>query len=189
MLILWIQILYMRITTLSLLFSCLFIAFTSSTCKKKNEEPQLPPETTTGAMTFGCKINGKVFVPRGGSGRPGLKVDYQYVATGSEPGWYFVVAGADLKNSILQDVLIMTDSLMLTENTTYSLKKKKGFAFGEYQREYEYFTILDDTAVNTLHIKRLDPVSRIVSGTFQFTAKTSAGAKVEITEGRFDVRF
>lgn len=27
------------------------------------DEPELPPITTTGEDTFGCKIDGKVFVP------------------------------------------------------------------------------------------------------------------------------
>ena len=58
--------------------------FTFSQCKKKTEEPQLPPETTTGAMTFGCKVNGKVFVPKDGRGKPGLYV--QYVNLGAGPG-------------------------------------------------------------------------------------------------------
>jgi hypothetical protein len=31
-------------------------------CEK--EKPHLPPETQTGANTFGCYINGKLFVPK-----------------------------------------------------------------------------------------------------------------------------
>jgi hypothetical protein len=58
--------------------------FTFSKCKKDKDEPQLPPETTTGAMTFRCKVNGQVFVPRDGNGHPGLNV--QYVNLGNGPG-------------------------------------------------------------------------------------------------------
>lgn len=48
-------------------------------CKKdKASEAQLPPVTQTGANTFGCLVNGKVFVPRGydGTGRPNPHVQY-----------------------------------------------------------------------------------------------------------------
>ena len=63
----------------------LLALFTFSQCKKnKTDEPQLPPETTTGAMTFGCKVNGKVFVPKDGRGKPGLFC--QYVNLGAGPG-------------------------------------------------------------------------------------------------------
>ncbi len=62
----------------------LLLLLTASQCKKHNDEPQLPPITTTGAMTFGCKINGKVFVPRDGRGKPGLYC--QYVNLGSGEG-------------------------------------------------------------------------------------------------------
>ncbi len=63
--------------------------FTFSQCKKnKNEEPQLPPETTTGANTFGCKVNGKVFVPKDGRGRPGLYVQYVNLGSGIGGGGF-----------------------------------------------------------------------------------------------------
>ncbi|MCC6289338.1 MAG: hypothetical protein IT249_15775 [Chitinophagaceae bacterium] len=64
-----------------LLFCFLFsLLLLSSRCKKDRFE--LPPETTTGANTFGCKVNGKVFVPRDGNGRPGLYCQYVNLGTG-----------------------------------------------------------------------------------------------------------
>jgi hypothetical protein len=58
------------------------IIFTSQ-CKKK-ETPQLPPETTTGVMSFGCKIDGQIFVPKDGGGRSGLRIEYANL--GTDPG-------------------------------------------------------------------------------------------------------
>lgn len=49
---------------------------TLSQCKKNEAAPQLPPETMTGAMTFGCEIDGRVFIPRHGKGQPGLYSEY-----------------------------------------------------------------------------------------------------------------
>ena len=35
-------------------------------CKKKSDNPidDLPPVTTTGANTFGCLVNGELFIPK-----------------------------------------------------------------------------------------------------------------------------
>ena len=65
-------------TTLYLLISVLLSA---SHCKKdKTPEDQLPPETQTGAGTFGCLVNGNVFIPKGSpfSG-PILSCAYQFI--------------------------------------------------------------------------------------------------------------
>ena len=60
----------------------LFLTFTLINCTKSDDQDQLPPATQTGANTFGCLINGKVFIPKDktgytppGGGRPrGLTV-------------------------------------------------------------------------------------------------------------------
>ena len=77
-----------------LLFS-IIILFTTQCKKDKNKEPELPPETNTGAMTFGCKVNGKVFVPQDGNGKPGLFV--QYINYGDVPdgGWHLNIPAFD----------------------------------------------------------------------------------------------
>ncbi|MBA3675300.1 MAG: hypothetical protein H0W75_10180 [Chitinophagaceae bacterium] len=63
-----------------------FTFLTAASCKKPGSDntDQLPPETTTGAMTFGCKVNGEVFIPLDGRGKPGLIA--QYVNLGNGPG-------------------------------------------------------------------------------------------------------
>jgi hypothetical protein len=49
--------------------ACLLIAHALNSCSLFPEpEPTLPPATQTGANTFGCLINGKVFQARGGGG-------------------------------------------------------------------------------------------------------------------------
>src|SRR5450759_2129685 len=57
-----------------ILFIPLFVLFIQSSCKKDN----LPPETATGANTFGCLLNGVVYTPSGGD---------------SNIGWYPVQGG------------------------------------------------------------------------------------------------
>ena len=69
---------------IKLLFAAVSVitVFSFSQCKKNKDKPQLPAETTIGAMTFGCKINGLVFLPKDGRGHPGLYVQYVNLGTG-----------------------------------------------------------------------------------------------------------
>ncbi|MBS1947911.1 MAG: hypothetical protein JST47_09105 [Bacteroidetes bacterium] len=53
----------MKCTTFFILAISLLSLVDGCSCKKSVAEPQLPPITQTGANTFGCKVNGKVWVP------------------------------------------------------------------------------------------------------------------------------
>jgi hypothetical protein len=163
--------------------------FNYSNCKKDNtSEPQLPPETTTGAMTFGCKINGKVFVPRDGRGKGGLEPEYVYLGSGPGGGWFLNIPAVDWQATKTESVNVGTDSLLVTEGTTYTFKKSKGFPSGIYLKDLEYNTISDNSG--QLKITKFDQVNRILSGTFFFEGtNNSTGQKVSITEGRFDIRY
>ncbi len=72
-------------TTIWLLLIALSSIFAS--CKKETtniKEEQLPPETQTGAFTFGCKIDGMIYTA---TGKGGLladeKVNYSYFSSDS----------------------------------------------------------------------------------------------------------
>ena len=167
----------------------LITLFTFSQCKKnKKDEPQLPPETTTGAMTFGCKIDGKVFVPRDGRGRPGLYVQYVYLSTGSMQGWYLNMPAIDHIPTNSIGVSIATDSLLLSEGMIYQFNTTKGNAMARYYEGLNNYPKTDNDA-GVLNIKKFDQLNRILSGTFSFIGTNVNGVKVNITEGRFDVRY
>jgi len=107
-----------------LLFTCLFsLLLSASRCKK--DHFHLPPETTTGANTFGCKVNGKVFVPRDGRGRPGLFCQYVYLGEGEGGGWFLNIPAMNWRASPNEAIGIATDSLLLEEGMTYEFKNKK----------------------------------------------------------------
>jgi hypothetical protein len=171
--------------------------FTFSECKKKkNEEPQLPPETTTGAMTFGCKVNGKVFVPKDGRGRPGLYCQYVNLGTGPGGGWYLNIPATNWVPNPPEGINIETDSLLVEEGLSYEFKydeaansKIKGTAFSGYGNGINGY-IKTNSDTGTLRIIKFDKINRIIAGTFSYSATDlSNRTKIYITEGRFDIRY
>ena len=173
-----------------------FLLFTFSQCKKKNEEPQLPPETTTGAMTFGCKVNGKVFLPKDGRGRPGLYVQYVNLGAGPGGGWYLNIPATNWIPNPPEGINIETDSLLVEEGLSYEFKydelnnsKIKGTAFSGYGNGVNGY-IKTNADTGSLRIIKFDKINRILSGTFSYSATDlSNGNKINITEGRFDIRY
>ena len=77
------------------------LLFTFSQCKKLKNNPvdELPPETQTGANTFGCLVDGKAFTPGGSSlSGPNKGAVYQYLIPGTPNGYTFAVSGTDKRN-------------------------------------------------------------------------------------------
>lgn len=177
---------YIRIMLPTLLLATII---TFSQCKKnKDEEPQLPPETTTGAMTFGCKVNGKVFVPKDARGKPGLFVQYVNLGSGSGGGWYLNIPATNWVPSSPESINIGTDSLLISQGQTYQFKNSKGSPRAFYNNR-DIFPKFDNDS-GSLFISKFDQVNRILSGTFFFVGtSTTSGIKVNVTEGRFDLRY
>ncbi len=105
-----------------LLIIASFVLLSSSCRKPKPVNPvdQLPPETQAGANTFGCLIDGKVFIPKGNPlGGLIKKASYQFL----NGGYYFGISGIDKSNpEDVTDVGIRGDSVQLIAGT-YLLSK------------------------------------------------------------------
>ena len=178
--------------------SLLLICLTTSNCKKHKTivDPvsQLPPETQVGANTFGCLVDGKVFVPKGGGVTPILTCYYQYIYYPSPVGYVFQVAANNKsETSVLKSIYILCDSIRLEERGVYKLQNEGGGrSVGNYSNYtisalIDYFTYLPFSGELTL--KKFDEINQIASGTFWFNAVSSNGDTVHVTDGRFDMQF
>jgi len=163
------------------------VVFISSNCKK---EKQLPPETQTGAGTFGCLVDGKLFRPKGPIfGGPILSCAYQFI----NGGYYFQLVAAN-KGDVNYNIGLFTDSLEIKQGITLVLKNENvpGEAYGLYSiSKIQGSTIYHTNAIHTgeITIKKFDETNRIVSGTFWFDAVNSSGEKVQVRDGRFDLKY
>lgn len=179
------------------LYSFLFLAFSitllANSCKKeKTGIDALPAATQEGKNTFGCLVNGKAFLPKATIFTSLEKIScyYGYI----NGGYSFILSGNNNTHKPIVSIHLNTDSLALQENFIYQLKSTgvKGQASGEYMLIsngiINNYSIIPPLA-GELKITRFDEPNRIISGAFWFDAVNDKGEKVEIREGRFDVKY
>src|SRR5579875_852549 len=172
-----------------------FLLFTSLKCKKDNQNPidQLPTATQTGANTFGCLVNGQVFLPKGlNFGGPRLNASYIYSNTSTLKGYFFNVTAIENNGDKgAKSVGINSDSLAIKQGQKYILKNSpnKGEIHGSFGTSVNVISDEFTTQGNyqgEVYFSKFDEINGIVSGTFWFDAVNSKGEKVEVREGRFD---
>jgi len=153
----------------------------------------LPPITQTGANTFGCKVNGKVWVPR----VPYGAVTYRAIdasvlekngsgACGITCNLVDVVQGIDnWMNVVFSPTYFNTGDYCYGVDSVYNAAKFLAITGERYDSNYR------PTSNNCVSIHYLDTANNIISGTFEFTVYKDTipnNHKIEITEGRFDLR-
>ena len=170
-------------TTALLLLSDLLLLF-GPKCKKEKHIPQeLPPITQEGRNTFGCRVNGEIWVPYNcSSAHPcinaasvfpaippnmppfAVEISVYTMQDDNARSWFQIATQTNIGISAAGD---KKDSL-------YIQFVKPGFPI---YRCYSGVTIT-----------KFDQVNKILSGTFEGTLYNSVDS-LKITEGRFDYSF
>ena len=178
----------MRIKNFTLVLLITALLCCSLKCRKDKEKPPavLPPITQEGKNTFGCKVDGEVWVPY-----------YKCGGTGNPCGELFT----DVTNSIPVTFTIKIGNKK-SVSSFFTIETKPGFAIGSvgnkidsvilnFQSEggglyynYNYYNRLEK-----FEISKLDAENKIIAGTFEATLYKSVTDSVKITEGRFDLKF
>ena len=174
----------------------LLIAFvilvTLPSCLKsllQEEKETLPGATQNGAHTFGCKVNGQIWVPTGIHEIYGTSISALTASFCVEPNrinFYILISAVKDYDSGPESLLIRINS---DQAGTYILN-------GSNQPGYHYpssgsFGGADTDSLNTgkVIISKIDPVKNIIAGTFEFTAIDKRNGRIyKITEGRFDAK-
>ena len=164
-------------------------------CEREAPQPvdQLPPATQEGANTFGCLVDGEVFLPKNDDiFRTGYSASYSY---GSRSGSARIVAYNDdlgvgfefaFENTLFEPTYYSLPSYDTLPNTTIIpnpeiLLRKDNFHPFDYRLQKGFINI---TALDTLDV-------RFVSGTFsfEFVHENDDNDTVSMTDGRFDLKF
>ena len=162
-----------------------------------NSCEQLPEPTATGKQTFGCRVNGKLWRPKGRSTPSGSYAPVSaYTVYNTSSNYLFISAffgDQTIKLSVSQPKLT-ADTFPLNKPATFC-----GFspnAFGAFateggmvcQNKSEFVT--DSLHTGEIVITRLDPVAKIVSGRFSFVGyDPKTRQTIEVKDGRFDLNY
>jgi len=154
----------------------------------KSDDPveQLPPITKEGKNTFGCLVNGRVWVPKGNHGIPNLDLLYdpEYNHGTFDLRTYRYPDQSDH----LQYIILFSDSLSGTGSYSLSKGTNQVPIFSD-NTTCEY--VGGDADVDywgELVITRFDLGVGIVSGTFELTLVKSDCDTIRMVNGRFDTR-
>lgn len=170
-------------------------AFLSVHCRKDKSKPSttLPPITQEGKNTFGCKVDGEVWVPFykcniGNNPCGELSVDVYKTNPGSPmPLSFSIRAGIKNSDNSLSYFVIETNwnqGIHSTGNKIDSVTVTYLKTSGLDYYNYNYYNKLEK-----FEIKRLDVANNILAGEFELTLYNSFSDSVRITDGRFDFQF
>ncbi len=159
--------------TLSLFSVLCFLLFTNMKCKKYSPDPgpeTLPAETQTGARTFGCLVDGKVWLPIS-------KFPYSSLSTTIQ---YNILNLSSTRRNEFISIAVRN----MTDVGNYDLKLNNSHA--SYTIEDTFY----ECRQGLLIITKYDKTNKILSGRFSFIGQDSISKKtVSVTDGRFDVTF
>ncbi|MBF6642055.1 hypothetical protein IVB69_11235 [Flavobacterium sp. J49] len=189
----------MKKTVLMLITTMLLIACSGDS----NPGDGLPPETQTGANTFGCLIDGKLLVPRSGNNSLVFPL-WGAILWGGIPNssYYRELEIRDYKSSTSATLLLHMDEVNSIGN--YVLNESNGMnSIDGLDQNYLHCTIFDDKTNSyqqyisyensgNFTIKRLTQSTAegtIISGSFDCKLRNinNPNDEIEITKGRFDV--
>ncbi len=176
----------------------IYLLFCLTQCKKNGSSgPVLPPITQTGANTFGCILNGQVWLPHWPCnmfGAGSVQLDYAIYPLNSGstlPLLFSLNAGNSANGGAFfnfQQNSTLSDHIYSAGNIIDSLEISFiGAPGGQYLDANQ-----PGATPHYFQITKLDTTNKIVSGIFAFTLYARSGQShldsIVVTDGRFDLR-
>jgi len=146
--------------------------------------PELPPITMEGNNTFGCLLNGKVWLPITNLDGGGLLAELQTAID-----TLGITISADNARDDNGFTLAVYDSPIIKIGEPYDLTNPDFFVqfFWYDEATTCYF---DEITSGVVTFTRFDTTTGIVAGTFEFGARSlNCNDRVVVTDGRFDLPF
>ena len=164
-------------------FTLLFL-FSFTSCQKE-ELNVLPQETQTGANTFGCYIDGQLYL--GGyfpiTGAIPLVAEYQSKSK------KIIINAYGKKNNKAAGIMYFEINNPV-KGTTQNLSL--AYYMPQTSLNYFYYLAFNEAGV---YLTKFDTINKIVSGNFNFLGRSadqlfhfSGNDSIQITQGRFDIK-
>jgi hypothetical protein len=156
-----------------------------------NSDP-LPKPTQDGNNTFGCMIDGKAWIPDGGTGfMPTKPINGGFSYVKYNPKTIGISIRTYAKSGEFLEILVTSikeGKYLLNEDTQPSPPSLFPKNYGVYSPSNNgNLFITSSKNIGEVLITKSDTASGIISGTFEFRAANSNGQQVSITSGRFDI--
>ena len=139
-----------------------------------------------GLNTFGCKINGKAWIPDGmpaGQSPFGKRIEVEFYRSKADTFYLLIHTSASTKDRVQ---LLLPKATIGVNVVTGWEPNSLGLAV-YYDANFRHFYSYGPNAGKVV-ITRLDTINRIISGTFEFEGQEILQKQtVSITEGRFDL--
>lgn len=182
-----------------------FLSFvTLSACNKddnttKNQTFSLPPETQTGANTFGVTINGKVYIPRDPTGFSVGPTAKGMIFWGTSSNLWNEIEVKDGASAVGFNMIIHIQNLNLLGVSQYVLKQSNFHDnIDSIADNHIYFKIWDSNISNYAYYGSIENLGEInitrfsngiISGNFKgkFVRYDNPNDFITITDGRFDI--
>ena len=168
-----------------ILLLCLLPLLSTTSCNNdddnntQNPIDQLPPETQSGANTFGFLVNGEPISVTNTSQQTAIYQQGQLQFGGGIDN-----SERDIGISIsLVDPITINIDYDLTNFPMYTAQF--GWREGEINCSYPF----EDTYQGTVRFSNIDTTNFIISGTFEFSTITDGCENISITNGRFDLQY
>ena len=148
-----------------------FLLTTGMQCKKTSDttkEEVLPAETQTGKQTFGCLVNGEVWLPK-----------TSYVSSPLTASIQFNILSIGVRRDNENIVFGIRN---LSDKGVYPFKGDNSVQYAVSGNRFVSYE-------GEINIKKYDKQLNIISGTFYFIAKNELGDIVEVKDGRFDLNY
>lgn len=158
------------------------------------EPVKLPPETQEGANTFGCRINGKKWVPTGTPGKPSggryPGVNGGFYKIGLDTTFYLYIRAYKDEESVELWARNVTKAgnyeLKYSTETKPNALFPLNYASVHFGDEYVTTNVYN----GWVNVTKADTLTGLVAGTFEFTAvnRRDPSKTLRVTDGRFDVK-
>ena len=155
----------------------------------------MPPNTQEGKNTFGCNLNGDVWLPNASCGYfsnpcAGMSVSvFRPFAADTFPLGITITVQKKISN--VTTYIQMVTKNILTNSAAYVYSP--GNIYDSLRINYtnqngiQYHTL--DGKPGIVNITRLDVKNEIISGNFNFTLFIQGGDSLVFSDGRFDLKF
>ena len=172
----------------------IFVLFSALKCEKEKDPlpAELPPATQTGENTFGCKIDGKIFVAESGTTWTPIVLSSIIITDFPKKIHPYLSFSAHRRGTNLDftgQFLFSNLGEIITEGS-YTLGFPNGIdtllrtVVDINNKRYK----TDSLNGGEFIITKLDTIEKIVSGTFYFDAMNKNSEIIKVTEGRFDIK-